>query len=153
MNSINRRLFNVIKTLKVTQAAFAKEVGISTGNLSDYKKKENKKPSAELLARISEIYKVNLNWLLTGQGSMFLEECSDCREERDIELERSRERIRELEAECEQIRADIASLREGHTGLKDKNEELSKQNERLNREIAERLREIVGLQRKLIPST
>lgn len=69
-----RRLRELIKELKINQLSLAKRLQVSQPNISKVINGENK-ISAELLNRITEQYKqVNLHWLLTGQGDMFIEE-------------------------------------------------------------------------------
>ncbi len=65
------RLAELIKSLGLTQAAFAVSINASPGNVSEWLSKANKNPSLDALVRICEKHRVNLNWLLTGEGQMF----------------------------------------------------------------------------------
>jgi len=68
---IQDRLKEVFSVLKINQTNFAKNIGLQVGNISAIMNGVNK-PSADTLKLISEYYKINLNWLLTGEGSMFI---------------------------------------------------------------------------------
>lgn len=71
--NIGDRLRQIRKILNLQQKDFADKVGISQGFLSELE--SNKKaPSHTLLIAISHVFKVNLNWLLTGEGEMFIKE-------------------------------------------------------------------------------
>lgn len=70
--SISEKLRLVFTELKVNQTLFARNVGISVGNFSDIiNGKIN--PSSMALQKMAEVYSVNLNWLLTGEGTMFID--------------------------------------------------------------------------------
>ena len=68
---ISDRIFELIKSLKISQKEFSIATGIKESSLSDIKKKKYE-PSASTLIKISEVYNVNLNWLLVGKGSMLI---------------------------------------------------------------------------------
>ncbi len=71
---VKDRLAAVIKSLEMKKMDFASSIGVSTGNLSDWlSDKKKSKPSIDALVRICEMHAVNMNWLLTGQGSMFID--------------------------------------------------------------------------------
>lgn len=59
----------------MTQAEFAKPLEIPCTAISKYETGQIN-PSAEVLSKIGKIYKVNLNWLLTGDGDIFLSQNS-----------------------------------------------------------------------------
>ena len=66
------RLKDIRKSLKLTQADFADKINISVTNLSDI---ENGKthPCHDFFYRILKEFKINLNYCLSGEGSMFLD--------------------------------------------------------------------------------
>lgn len=70
---MRKRLTDLLLALKLKKYKFAESIGVSSGNVSDWFNKPNSKPSADVLSRICEVYGVNLNWLLTGNGPMFQE--------------------------------------------------------------------------------
>ncbi|MCY9733585.1 helix-turn-helix domain-containing protein [Paenibacillus alvei] len=69
MTEIGYRIKCIRKENNLNQSQFAKNIGISQGNLSEIEM-GNSKPSAETLISIRNQYNVNLNWLLTGVDSI-----------------------------------------------------------------------------------
>lgn len=65
-------LQQLLDNLNISKKRFAESIGASQGNVSDWFNKPNARPSIDVLKRISDTYKVNLNWLITGAGEMFL---------------------------------------------------------------------------------
>ena len=63
------RIIELIDALNVTSKAFAEAIGVSSGNVTDWKK-GRVLPTVKVLSRIYENYDVNLHWLLTGEGPM-----------------------------------------------------------------------------------
>lgn len=67
-----KRLKLLIKMLRHNQSTFAQSLDMTQPNISRMVSGEGKL-SVELLNRITKTYKeVNLHWLLTGQGNMFI---------------------------------------------------------------------------------
>lgn len=64
-------LNDLLAALSLSKKKFAEGLGLSQGNVSDWFNKPNARPSIGALKRISEVYNVNLNWLVTGEGQMF----------------------------------------------------------------------------------
>ncbi len=60
------RILKLIKDNKLTAKEFAKSVGVSQGNVTDWKTGRSK-PSIEALRKIAKQYKVQLEWL-TGDS-------------------------------------------------------------------------------------
>jgi len=67
------RLRLLRETIGVTQGDFAKTIGVAPSFISGIERKK-KDLSRDLLEKILKKYNVNLNWLLTGEGEMFLGE-------------------------------------------------------------------------------
>lgn len=66
------RLQKLIKALKMNQVSFARSLGMTQPNISRMTSGDNK-ISTEVLNRITQLHKnVNLHWLLTGEGEMFM---------------------------------------------------------------------------------
>ncbi len=70
--TIGDRLAYLIKTIAVKDYEFAEKYGISRASLIRYKQNE-RKPEPEFLLALSQD-KINLNWLLTGNGSMYIKD-------------------------------------------------------------------------------
>ncbi|EHO40400.1 helix-turn-helix domain protein [Caldithrix abyssi DSM 13497] len=104
------RLNILIKKLGLAKKDFAKSINVSPGNLSDWLKGKSE-PSSKALIRICEIYNVNLNWLLTGQGNMFLQpsppptvnEHAQAYQAKEQEIERLKQEITNLKAELKKM--------------------------------------------------
>lgn len=65
-------LRKIIEVLGVSQVEFCRKVGITPQGLNNYL--TGRIPSTEVLQKISSAYLVNLNWLLSDEGEMFLTE-------------------------------------------------------------------------------
>src|SRR5215203_4569222 len=66
------RLQQLIKALNINQKDFAKSLGMTQPNISKMINRANK-ISAEAINQITRVYKnVNVYWLLSGEGEMFL---------------------------------------------------------------------------------
>jgi len=65
MDSLGKRLKNIRKLNSMTQIEFAKLIGVSQGTLSDLEK-DRCKPSLDTLVSIRKEFKVDVNWLITG---------------------------------------------------------------------------------------
>lgn len=68
---MHNRLRELRRALNIQQGEFAGKIGILQQQLSKYERGENK-PSADFFIKLIEKTNVNLNWLLTGNGSMFV---------------------------------------------------------------------------------
>ena len=64
---ISERIFKIIKEKNITQAEFAKRVGIATSTVSEWKKKKTN-PSADKIMDICAALEVTPEELLTGRG-------------------------------------------------------------------------------------
>lgn len=74
------RLEKLIKSLNINQIEFAKSLGMAQSNISRMVSGKGQ-VSVEILNRIFHVYtKVNLHWLLTGDGEMFLSEVNTPRQ-------------------------------------------------------------------------
>lgn len=63
------RISNILKINHLTQKDFAKKISASPGNVNEWIKGRSE-PGAMMLRRISEIFDIDANWLLTGEGEM-----------------------------------------------------------------------------------
>jgi len=74
------RLSSLIQFSGLSQKEFAESVGISGSAITEFIKGRSKKLTSETLSNINEKYNININWLLTGHGSMFLDKEPDTKE-------------------------------------------------------------------------
>jgi SOS-response transcriptional repressor LexA len=65
------RLKTVRETLNINQNEFARTLGFAPSFISDIER-DKKELSRELLQKLLEKYQININWLLSGTGEMFL---------------------------------------------------------------------------------
>jgi len=70
---MGERIKELRKFFNFSQARFADNLKISQGFLSDVEK-DKKIPGSSFLLSLLKYYGVNINWLLTGRGEMFLKE-------------------------------------------------------------------------------
>ncbi len=69
---MRERLQLLLSTLKVKPAEFCLKTGIPKSRFSDVISGKTNNLSVEAITKVLQIYNVNLNWLLTGEGEMFL---------------------------------------------------------------------------------
>jgi len=70
MDDINIRVGEVIQSLGLTTTAIAKRLGVSWTTINNYTK--GRIPDGRTLISFKQKLDVDVNWLLTGEGSMFL---------------------------------------------------------------------------------
>ncbi|SMO74869.1 Helix-turn-helix [Balnearium lithotrophicum] len=68
---LGERLKYLRKSLGLTQEELAQKLGISMMTLRRYESNKSQ-PDAEVLTKLLKLFHVNLNWLLTGKGNMFI---------------------------------------------------------------------------------
>lgn len=108
------RLKKLIKALSLKQTTFAKGLGTTQPNISRMVSGENK-ISAEVLNRMIQKYKnVNLHWLLTGDGEMFIDAPQGKNPEVNEPLEhymvKGKGRLEELEERVERLEEAMKRL-------------------------------------------
>ncbi|HDR1055833.1 TPA: helix-turn-helix transcriptional regulator, partial [Pasteurella multocida] len=74
--SINTRLREVMEYKSLNIKAFAELLDVPYRTLQNYLLNE-RDPSAELLIKVSDVFNVDLNWLMRGQGEMFRDSMSE----------------------------------------------------------------------------
>ena len=65
------RLIAMRKSITSNASAFARSLDILYPVYARYEKGE-RKPAFEILEKMARVHNINLNWLLTGEGEMFL---------------------------------------------------------------------------------
>ena len=73
LNSFYNRLKQIRESLGQTQEEFAKALNVSKPTIARYEA-GGRKPDADFLSILLNKYKINLNWLLTGDETMCLDE-------------------------------------------------------------------------------
>ena len=75
-NNVNERLKKLRKALDLTQQEFADRIGIKRNTMGQYEIGRNEPIDAVVMAICKE-FKVNEEWLRTGQGEMFIKQSRD----------------------------------------------------------------------------
>jgi transcriptional regulator with XRE-family HTH domain len=117
--AIHTRFKELLDSLKVNGNQLAKELNLSQTSISRILG-GNTLPSSKVLIPLAKKYpKINLTWLLIGEGEMFISNNKVNREHLDrladsLERENNllRERIDGLDAELEEIRKEIEAMPE-----------------------------------------
>ena len=74
MNTLNERIKYLRKDiLHLTQVEFGKKIGIAGTTVTGWEKR-NMKPSETALKMICSEFSVNYNWLVDGDGDIFIED-------------------------------------------------------------------------------
>ena len=80
-NAIRDRFKMVIDREKLTAGEFAERIGVAPSTISHILGARNKYPSTEVLLKLCQKYEdINIEWLLTGKGSM----CNGQDADRDV---------------------------------------------------------------------
>jgi transcriptional regulator with XRE-family HTH domain len=69
---MKERLKDLMDVLGVNKSTLASDMGLTPSAITDFFKGRSLNLSSSSLGKIAEKYHVNLNWLLTGEGEMFL---------------------------------------------------------------------------------
>jgi len=76
VSNICQRLVDLRESLNFNQSNFATELGIKRPTLAGYEK-GTFPPSTDFLIKLREVYSINIDWLLTGEGEMLLNQKQD----------------------------------------------------------------------------
>lgn len=138
----------------ISQAEFAKTLGVSRNTLIRYEKNETE-PTAGFLVGLSVNYGTDVNWLLFGEGAPDLvnseSSLSNCAHYDDLEKELSdkKSEIRELTEENRQLvkefreqAKEIREIGKENRELVKENRELMKENRNLGKENAKLVRQL-----------
>ncbi len=84
MNDILLRIKEIMAEKNLSGAAFSNSIGITQSTFSNFFQRDSV-PRADIIGKISNEYGVNSNWLLTGEGPMFLEQGESSSQQNNIE--------------------------------------------------------------------
>lgn len=70
MNTLNERLRYLLKELNITQRQFAQKINLDPGYFSKILSGKVS-PPPRILLLIENVFKINPNWLHTGEGEIF----------------------------------------------------------------------------------
>jgi len=71
--NFGERLTDIRRKLGFNQVDFSEKLGLTQQSLSRYEKNKNI-PSIEFVQKLTNIFDINLNWLLIGKGEKFLKD-------------------------------------------------------------------------------
>lgn len=110
------RLKVIRKHLKLSQIEFANSLGIKQGSYSDIERGRTGNISSYLLKIIESNYNINIDWLLTGEGSMLKSTASDVVPEYGIDYKEkyydALEEIREIRRELDSVKNILLHAKE-----------------------------------------
>lgn len=69
---MGNRVKILLKNIGISQKKFAESIGLSPNSITEVVSGRVQNFSLEILSIISRLYNVNLHWLLTGEGDIFL---------------------------------------------------------------------------------
>ncbi|MFO7896132.1 MAG: S24 family peptidase [Candidatus Cloacimonadales bacterium] len=69
--SLGKRLNQILQELEMTQTALSKALNISNVVINRYVK-DKTTPDYNFLNKLASSYNININWLITGEGSAFM---------------------------------------------------------------------------------
>ncbi|MBN2547504.1 MAG: helix-turn-helix domain-containing protein [Spirochaetes bacterium] len=142
MDDFNDRFKAMRKALNKSQLDFSKEFNITQPVISDIERGISF-PSKEIMKKLSTDYKININWLLTGEGEMFKSPDQAPVKVETAETIRMQARIRALERELNECIVKLETEKKS-------NEVLDKEIADLKSELNDRLRALVSLQSEML---
>lgn len=75
--TIGKRIKTIKNTLHLTSSQLAKQLGIPVRTIGSYEREEAQ-PGSKFLNALMENFSVNINWLLSGKGNMFISRKTEC---------------------------------------------------------------------------
>jgi transcriptional regulator with XRE-family HTH domain len=104
---IGKRLRLIREKIGITQAEVGAKLGIQSQHVSKYERGETV-PTWENLIKLIELYDVNINWLLTGKGSIFLSPVNySIQEEKNVSAVRDLEPDNQIDEIIMELRKDL----------------------------------------------
>lgn len=136
MEDISIRFKKIRKALNKSQIDISKDFGITQQAISNIES-GNSFLSKEILTKLTLLYNISLDWLITGSGSMFKEG-----KQLDIQKEVMKDsKIKELMKKNEELKKSVA---ENENKLKS----LKEENAALLRDNREKLKEVIKIQQE-----
>ncbi len=139
---IGKRLKTIRELKGLNQTEMGNSLGIQYQHVSKYERGENI-PTWENLIKLIEMYSVNVNWLLTGRGKMFLSPIGY--EESEDKIDDCYNKIKDVDTEIDEIvdelkkdkelKALIYNYLKSYWGAKQAADLLKRKAERLTKEL------------------
>lgn len=67
----SENLRKIRKELDISAQKMADKLGVSQGSIAQYEAGK-REPNYNFISRLNEVFNVNLNWFVSGQGEMFI---------------------------------------------------------------------------------
>ncbi len=119
--AVGLRLKQIRKSLKLTIGELSKATGLSVSGISEMES-GNKKPSSVYMFGLAKEFKVNVNWILTGMGTMFAPDI-----ELDLDFGQDNDLVRELILSIKNINIARFDILKYFANFKRENQELLKE--------------------------
>jgi len=136
---IGKRLKLLRLQLNRTQNKFCELIGVKRAVYNHYEN-NRRSPSVQIISKIAKATNCNLNWLLTGEGPMFLNQ--DPNTNNVPACEESQKLIK--------LEKEIATLKKSISELEKECEELDIQNKELNNKLVHRMQELLDAKDRLL---
>ncbi len=75
--SIGKRIREIRKVMHLTAAEFAIQLNIPVRTIGCYERSEAL-PGSKFLCILTDKFRININWLLTGRGGMYISQKTEC---------------------------------------------------------------------------
>jgi len=148
---IDVRLREIRKYKRLTQDDFAKKIGLKQGSIADWERGKSS-PSIDTLVIIANSFNINLHWLLTGQGEMFLGQTPQTSEfqANNNELEKQQKRLQDLQKQVDLLKKNIQEIDIEYDQEKKRSSDLIHENQKLNRELLTLMRDLIDCKNLVI---
>jgi len=136
---IGKRLKTLRLQLNMTQKKFGELIGVKHAIYNHYEN-DIRNPSLKVISSIAKSTNCNTNWLLTGEGPMFLNQKPNTN---NVPAREETSKLKKLEGE-------IAALKKSISELEKECQELDIQNKELNNKLVHRMQELLDAKDKLL---
>lgn len=145
------RLRKIRDKLNLSQQEFAEKLHTTQATVSRYEK-DLRMPDADFLEKLTELYHLNINWLLTGKGEMFLGQTSQTSEfqANNNELEKQQKRLQDLQKQVDLLKKNIQEIDIEYDQEKKRSSDLIHENQKLNRELLTLMRDLIDCKNLVI---
>lgn len=118
------RINELMRKEGLSEMQFAKRIGVPQSSVNGYLSGKNTPPTKFLTSVITEFSDVSTEWLMRGEGSMYISDLPSTDHDDTDE-------VLDLKAEITRLRAELAELREENETLQADNRRLSERTDKL----------------------
>ena len=109
---VSERLLSLISELGLNQSQFAKKMGLSPSSITNITGERRSRPSFVILEKIAKHFpSVNMNWFLTGVGSIMLKDESEGESEIKDKYISAMEKLTKVQEENKELLNEILQLK------------------------------------------